>query len=66
MKCNCCGKELSKLEEENTGNISIPFKYGSVYDGKRIKFSLCSRCYDMLAFKTIIGFKIAPQIVDVT
>lgn len=66
MKCNYCGKELSDLEEANTGNLRIPFKYGSNYDGTFIEFSLCSDCYDMLVIRNALGFKIAPKIVDVT
>ena len=65
MVCNICGKELDMYEEENTGKIKIPFHYGSKYDGRVMKLSLCSACYDSVADCIINHSKIIPEFEDV-
>lgn len=64
MICNFCGKTLNEIDENNLGNIQMPFFYGSKRDGDLMKFSLCSECYDKLADEFISRCKHEPKIVE--
>lgn len=66
MICNYCGKTLDKFDEVNTGNLQWPFFYGSKYDGDKMKFSLCSECYDKLADEFRSRCKHEPKIIETT
>lgn len=63
MLCNFCGKTLDTCDEFNLGNLEMPFYYGSKRDGDKMKFSLCSECYDKLADEFMSRCKHEPKIV---
>lgn len=63
MLCNFCGKTLDTCEELNLGNLEILFYYGSKRDGDKMKFALCSNCYDRLADEFMSRCKHEPKIV---
>lgn len=64
MICNFCGKTLDEIDEFNYGNLQLPFFYGSKRDGDRMKFSLCSECYDKLADEFMSRCKHEPEIEE--
>lgn len=61
MQCNCCGKELSKVESM-CNTFKHRFGYGSKRDGDDISFVLCNECYDALVDKFIEQCVIKPEI----
>lgn len=63
MTCNFCGKTLDTCDEINLGNLELPFFYGSKRDGDKMKFSLCSGCYDKLADEFMSRCKHNPLVV---
>lgn len=64
MICNFCGKTLDETDELNYGNLQWPFFYGSTRDGDKMKFSLCSECYDKLADEFMSRCKHEPEIEE--
>lgn len=64
MTCNFCGKTLDACDEINLGNLELPFFYGSKRDGDKMKFSLCSGCYDKLADEFMSRCKHEPKQIN--
>lgn len=64
MICNFCGKTLNEIDEANLGNLQWLFFYGSKRDGDKMKFSLCSECYDKLADEFMSRCKHEPEIEE--
>lgn len=58
--CNCCGKELDKIDECGVISISRMLGYGSKYDGVHVEVDICAECFDNF----IEGMKIKPSLND--
>jgi len=54
--CNCCGRELDFLDEQQEFSIHKRVGYGSVYDGLTVNLRFCCECFD----KLVQACKVSP------
>lgn len=64
--CNRCGKSLDVLDLNAKFGFDCLIGYGSKYDMKRIKASLCIDCFDTMVDQIVKEFKISPLAGDCT